>query len=222
MEKNMPDLDVQLDSISADAARHDRYPDGSIFIEGENSAERLWQLIIAKSLLAKGLCQPNGFSSLKPFPNTAYRLYYTYDYSESLGDFGFVIAFPGMWKSEPANYQLDNLLISVGFYKTPSNSVKHRFVTSLKDWFRSVSDQGLFGEGPIRPASDQLEFRGRLVQFRVDARQSGQNTLNWLLIHALNFGYSFIPITDFIFDHEAQVEKSLGEISKKFEKYSIS
>lgn len=221
MVKNMPDLDVHLDSIRADATRHGCYPDGSIFIEGENSAERLWKFILTKGLLAKGVCQPYCFGSLEPFPNTLYRLYFTYDYSESLGNLGLVIGFPGSWKSDPADYKLSNLLISIGFIKRPLDDVKNRFVASLKGWFQSVSVKGLFEEGPIKLVSSELEFRGRLVQFRIDASQSGQHTLNWLLIHTLNFAYSSIPITDFIFDHESQVIKALGHIGKKVKKISL-
>lgn len=222
MVKYMPDLDAQLGVIRADAARHECYPDGSIFIEGKNSTDRLWKLILAKGLLAKGVCQPNGFGSIEPFPNTHYRLYYTYDYSESLEDLGFVITGPGAWKTGPADYKLSNLLISVGFIKSPPDEIKYRFVASLREWFQSVSVKGLFEEGPIKLVSSELEFRGRLVQFRIDASQSGQHTLNWLLIHTLNFAYSSIPITDFIFDHEGQVIKALGHISKKVQKISLA
>jgi hypothetical protein len=151
-----------------------------------------------------------------------YRLYYTYDYSESVGDLGFVVVSPGMWKSEPADYRLENLAISVGFYKKPSDEVKRHFIASIGSWFQSVLTQGLFGEGPIKSISDELEFCGRLVQFRIDASQSGQDTLNWLLIHTLNSAYAFTPITDFIFDHERQIKKSIGPISSKVEKYKIN
>ena len=175
-------------------------------------------MILKNGLLECGVCQPNGYGSIDPFPNKAYRIYYTKDYSESLGDLVFVIAFPSMWKCETKDYRLENLMISVGFYKKPSDEAKSCFAACLSNWFQSVSEQGVFGEGPIKPVSTELEFRGRLAQFRIDVSRSGQDTLNWLLLTVLNFGYAVSAVTDFIFDHEKQIERFVGRINSKVEK----
>jgi hypothetical protein len=218
MVENMPDLNSHLDQIKAVAKRHGHYPDGTLFIEGGDSADRLWDMIVRNGLLGCGVCQPNGYGSLEPFPKKVCRIYYTKDYSEELGDLGFVIAFPSMWKCETKDYRLEDLMISVGFYRIPSDDVKSRFMVCLSDWFQSVSQQGLFGEGPINQVSKELEFRGRLAQFRIDVSRSGQDTLNWLLLTVLNFGYAVSAVTDFIFDHEKQIERFVGPISSKVEK----
>jgi hypothetical protein len=156
-----------------------------------------------------GIWQPKGFGGLEPLSDKGYSLWYTTDYREGLGELDFSVVFPSMWACPTTDYRVENLLISIGFKRTPTRQIRSRFVAAMEHWFRSVSQHGVFGEGPIKPVLAQLDFRGRLVQFRIDVTQSGQDTLNWLLLSALNFGYEVSAVSDFMFDHEKQVQSFL-------------
>lgn len=220
--ENMPDLNADLDRIKKDANRHGYFPDGTLFIEGENTGDRVWEFIRKNGLLSCGVGQPTSYRSLTPFPDKIHMLYFTRDYSESLGDLGFVAAFPGIGGKKIEDFRIDNLLITVVFYKTLGKELKTRFATYLGDWFKSVSFQGLSGEGPIKPTGHHIEFRGRIAQFRMDVSQSGQDTLNWLLVSTLNFAHEFIPVTDFIFDNDGQIERFIGPIKASAEYIEIA
>lgn len=206
LQKKLP----ELEQLEASAVRHGYYPDGTLLIEGPDVFKSLWELLPKRHLLVDGgVWQPNGFVGIEPLSAKSYTLWYTSDYRESLGELDFGIAFPSMWSCPTKDYQLGNFLISVAFKRVPTAEVRAQFALSLTRWFQSVSREGMFGEGPIKPASTELEFRGRLVQFRIDASRSGQDTLNWLLLFALNFGYEVSLVTNFIFDHEKKLQTFL-------------
>jgi hypothetical protein len=233
MEKHLSDFSKFLDGIKQDAERHGYFPDGTLMVEGGDSFHRLWNAICASrrmengvptpNLLAHGIWQPNGFVGLEKLQNESkyYALFYTRDYDESLGELGFFIGFPEMWKNTTKDYDLKNLQISVVFKRKASLETRRRFMQCLANWYSLVSQKGIFGEGPIKLISREIEFRGRLAQFRIDVSTSGQDTLNWLLISVLNFGYEVSKVTDFIFDHDQQVERFIGPIRDKVEKIAI-
>jgi hypothetical protein len=200
----------ELEQLEAAARRCDYYPDGTLLLEGPGVFTTLWDLLPKRRLLVDGgIWQPKGFGGLKPLSEKGYALWYTTDYREGLGELDFNIIFPSMWTCPTNDYHLESLLISIGFKGKPSPEIRLRFAASLEQWFRSMSREGVFGEGPINPISRTLEFRGRLAQFRIDASRSGQDTLNGLLLLGLEFGYEVSPVSDFVFDHEEKLQTFL-------------
>ncbi len=206
LRAKVQNLDHHLKEIKEGAVRCDLYPDGTLLIEGGGSFDKLRNFIINQQLLASGgVWDSRGFLSLDPFPCKAYALWYTTDYRESLGELSFSVIFPSLHTYPTKDYRVEDLQITVVFRKRASAQVRKRFAACLSGWFKSVANRGMFGEGPIRSASNELRFRGRLVQFRLDASQSGQDTLNWLLLSVLNFGYEVSAVQRFIFDQETQL-----------------
>jgi len=207
--RKMPGFGERLIWLAEETSRHGYYPDGTLLIEGENTTGMLLNFLARNRLLGSGdedgVWQPNGYGSLDPFPSKVCYLWYTAAYRESLGDFDFSILFPAICSRPTSDYQLENLQISVGFSRRPSVQVRRRFAAYLGEWFGSVSERGVFGEGPVMPVSWEVEFRGRWAQFWIDASKSGQDTLNWLLIWVLNFGYTVSRVADFAFDHKIEL-----------------
>ena len=74
----------------------------------------------------------------------------------------------------------------------------------LKDaicaWHASVAKAGLHGEGPIGKLSSEIEFQGRRAQFVFDAGQTGQRTINWLILSLLNAAYDVMRLSAFVFN----------------------
>jgi len=154
--------------------------------------------------------QPIGFRSLSPFRDKICVLWYTGAYREKLGELDLSVVFPSIASCPTTDYDLQNFLVTIGMSKKPSEEDSQKLTKLLAGWFESVSTQGLFGEGCIKSASREIVFRGRLAQFRVDASNSGQDTLNWLLLSVLNFGYSNIPVQEFVVDHEKKLDLFVG------------
>ncbi len=234
MEKHVPQLQLFLESLKDAADRYGQYPDGTMLFEGGDSFHRLWNRIKASrrvdrgvpepNLLMHGIWHPNSFGGLEEFTRGKifYMLFYTRDYRESLGELDFSVVFPSMWAHPTKDYNLKNLLISIGFTRKVSTKTQQDFAQCLEEFFSSVSSSGILNEGPLKLVFKEIEFRGRLAQFRVDSSSAGQDTLNWLLITALNFGYSTSTISDFVFDHDKDIERFIGPVFGKVQKIVVS
>jgi hypothetical protein len=208
MSSKGPEFTAHLMKIQKEAARFGSYPDGTIMIQGGDSFVKLDRLIIKSQLLGEGgVWEGGAFAGLDPFSNLNYGMFYTTAYEESLGDDGFHVWFPKLHTCPTTDYQVDDFQITVQFRRRLGGRLRRRFARFLGEWFESVLREGSFGEGPIKWTSDQVVFRGRVAQFRLDASRSGQDTLNWLLICVLNFGYDVALVQDFIFDQEKQISR---------------
>lgn len=186
MEKHMPQLPLFLENIKKDAERHGCYPDGTLLFEGGDSFHRLWNGIRTSrlqengvptpNLLERGIWQPNGYGGLKEFTNDAksYMLFYTRDYREHLGELDLSVAFPSMWACPTNDYNIKDLQLSVAFKRKASSKIQESFLRCLEKYFSSVSKEGMLNEGPLKLASPEVVFRGRLAQFRIDASCSGR------------------------------------------------
>ena len=153
-------------------------------------------------LASGGVHDGLAFQSVDPFPSQTYALWVTEEYDESLGEDGFQVWFPALYTYPSRDYRLDDFPITVVFKRKPKGPIQSRFATLLTEWFRGVAKAGILGEGPIRSVSGEVQFRGALAQLRIDASDSGQHTLNWLLVAVLNFGYEVSRVQQFIFDQE--------------------
>ena len=210
LKQKRPDFELILDEIKSEAVRSVSYPDGTLLIEGGDSYLKLRSLLIKEQLFAHGgIWGGPAFESVEPFSRKAYKMWYTVEYAESLRD-DFNVIFPRMHTFPTSDYQISNLLITILFKRKPSQKVKKQFGEFLGQWFQSVANLGLFGEGPITKASDEVTVRGQVAQFRLDASKSGQDTLNWLLVSVLNFGYEVSAVEQFVFNHEKQLRTFLG------------
>jgi hypothetical protein len=218
MVENLPNLSGHLDEIRAISKRHGYFPDGSLFIEGENCLERLADFIYRHALGVAGVWQPKGFGGLKEFGGKHCFVWYTNDYRDRLGEEDLQIRSPNevIWP-EPPTYCLSDLLITVVFRGKPSTEMQLRFAECIGAWSHHVSSQGFNGEGAIKLIASQIEYRKKVAQFRIDASQSGQDTLNWLVLTVLNFGYAFSLVSNIFFDHEQNTVLMLEGIQRPLE-----
>jgi hypothetical protein len=138
------------------------------------------------------------FRSLGPFPQKEYHLWFTAEYEKKLGHRGFQML-PRV--ACPDEYNLDRLLVTVPLHRKPSKKMLAELAERLGAWFQSVSVEGMFGEGPVDSISAGMEiWSTRVAQFTIDVHRSGQNTLNWLTLSLLTFGYEVTPITGVYYD----------------------
>jgi len=223
LRQKVSGFETQLEGLKAAARRSACYPDGTLLLEGGDTFIKLRNLLIREQVLASGGVHDSvGFQSIDPLPDQSYALWITEEYDESLGEDGFHVWFPRLYTYPTRDYRLDDFPITVVFKRKPKGPIQTRFASFLAEWFRGVIKQGILGEGPIRSVSREVHFRGAVAQLRVDATDSGQNTLNWLLLAVLNFGYEVSPIRDFIFDQEKRLELFVGApLEDKIEKIGL-
>ena len=222
LKQKRPDFELILEEVKSEAIRSVSYPDGTLLIEGGDSYLKLRSLLIKEQLFASGgIWGGPSFASVEPFPRKSYKVWYTAEYAESLGEIDFNVIYPRMHTFPTSDYQISNLLITVVFKRRPSQKTKHKVAEFLSAWFQSVTDVGLFGDGPIRKVSEDVLFRGERAQFRLDGSRSGQDTLNWLLVSVLNFGYEVSAVEQFVFNHEKQLKAFLGPFDENIENIII-
>jgi hypothetical protein len=105
-----------------------------------------------------------------------------------------------VWADE---VHLDELKVTVPFRRKLSKKVLGQFSGFLAQWRNSVCDAGMFGEGAVRFLSRELEvYSDRVGRFTLDVQGSGQNTLNWLSLCLLDFGYRVTPISGVFYNGE--------------------
>jgi hypothetical protein len=170
-----------------------RYPDGSLFAEGTVRTEEFSQ-VLGQERSYGVIAQRHFFRALAPFSEMAYRLDFPKAYYESLMPMPFVVGnFLGN-PPTPSEFKLAQLALTTGFLRRPRKAVMERFAVMVHDWYASVREHGLLGDGPIARLWPEVEFDGLRAQFRVDARLAGQHTLNWFFLKALDFGMEVFPI----------------------------
>src|SRR5205814_861726 len=87
----------------------------------------------------------------------------------------------------PGEFELDRLEATVAFRTRAGKAVRQAFVEAVAAWALAAAERGAFDDGPVALASPGVEFAGTRARFRLDARRSGQDTLNWLALALLDF-----------------------------------
>jgi hypothetical protein len=186
------------------------FPDGSVLFRGglglgvfEKHIRSQEDLIL--QLTGAGLCR-----SLAGFPRFTYALLYTADYQSVLGEDSFKAGVAATASACPGEYTLDRLLVTVASKGVLSKRNKEILTSVVFSWADSVSEVGVFSEGPARLVNSEARFQGRLCQFRVDMSRSGQRTLNWLTLCLLRFGHQIHPLTGVAFDESEFIDVIFG------------
>ena len=178
-----------------------RYPDGSMQIEGPQAVEVFEKLAVAlfRKLMANFHAQHPfcneyvmggaAYISLNPFEAKSFDLSFCGEFVRKFEN-GCV----GIWPNFVPDLRptleenpIDDLPVTVIFQRRLSKDAREQFSRLVGDWLRSVSGEGIFGEGPILPVSGEIDFYPRCAQFRINASRSGQNTINWLILTILRF-----------------------------------
>ena len=100
----------------------------------------------------------------------------------------------------PESTDLAELHLSVQCHRRISRDAMRVLKDAICAWHASVAKAGLHGEGPIGKLSSEIEFQGRRAQFVFDAGQTGQRTINWLILSLLNAAYDVMRLSAFVFN----------------------
>jgi len=145
------------------------------------------------------------FRSLPPFQPALHIRWHALESTEEhekwVDPSGCIQFAPGVMQNDyPQSMDLSHLCVTLGFSRRVRPEVQMHLVAAIRDWHASVSEAGMFGEGAVRNVSSEVEFQGRRAQFWLDASETGQRTINWLVLSIVNACYGLIRLSAVIFN----------------------
>jgi hypothetical protein len=170
------------------------YPDGSLWTDDHRLLLRyskLGTLEEPKSLVGTPTCC---FRPLLPFGGD----YKTAPHYEVIGpsfcdwigeDEVWTLMYPGVFKeaTEDEN-DLAHIRVLIKLRRKFSAAIAEELAGVLRIWFAEIGSQGVFGEAGLKSISPKMRWLDRSAGFTLDARGSGQETLNTLYLAVLNWG----------------------------------
>jgi hypothetical protein len=180
-----------------------RFPNGAIEIEQASVGEEPEHPLKVYASPNCGLEGGSVVRTLGPFvPKRFYWIQYPPDYQDRLKtECSFFGGESTVSSPAPGEFDLANLSVAVLFRGRVGKGVRRAFTDAVAAWGRAAAQGGAFEDGPVTLASTGVTFTGARAQFRIDASRSGQDTVNWLTLTILDFGYDVHPVTDVRFGH---------------------
>jgi hypothetical protein len=85
-------------------------------------------------------------------------------------------------------YDLAHVRVLIRLRRKFTEEVAEELAGMLRQWFTEIGSQGVFGEAGVKSISPEMRWLDRSAGFELDARGSGQETLNTLYLAVLNWG----------------------------------
>jgi hypothetical protein len=180
-----------------------RFPDGSLYLTTWDASESFYKQVLQRS---GGFAQST-YRSLAAFAPARFLLAYPYKLFDQAEVVGFGVGNSYAVRPAPSEFNLQSLALSICFKRRANDEVRKGYAALVLDWFASVRERGIFGEGPMAHLSSELSFQGLVAQFRVDASLSGQHTLNWFILKALEFAMEVSTLTRITIAEEEYLDK---------------
>jgi len=166
------------------------YPDGSLWIAEQSFCDRAMMAFGSRNGAMPHTLACVGFRALAAFGDRIYDIFYPAEYAQILmkyDELGMgVRPAAGALRAEEEQ-QLDCLIVMVRLYRQLSLKMAEELASALRDWWQGSGQSGVFGERGAIGISPQLHYRGKVAWFELDARGSGQETLNSLVLSILGW-----------------------------------
>jgi hypothetical protein len=85
-------------------------------------------------------------------------------------------------------YDLAHVRVLVKLRRKFTAALAEELAGVLRQWFKEIGSVGVFGKSGLKAISPALRWLDKCAGFELDARGSGQETLNTLYLAALNWG----------------------------------
>jgi hypothetical protein len=119
------------------------------------------------------------------------------------------LMYPGICaKATEDEYDLAHVRVMIRLRRKFSEEVATELAGVLRQWFVDIGSKGVFGEAGLKSISSTMRYQGREAGFELDARGSGQETLNTLYLAVLNWGMNqrrHLVLTDLAADRNSAV-----------------
>ena len=223
--QSSPEFREFLDRFLAPDGPVRRFPNGAVEIDNCGVGDALGEAF--RSRVAPG-CEIVGmyvFQTIGPFASKRYyHIQYLESYQKKLRtEYSFAVGQGTVRPPAPGEFELDRLEVTVGFRTRVGKAVRCSFVDAVSAWAAAVTKRGAFDDGPISLALPGVEFSGTRARFLIDARLSGQDTLNWLALAILDFGEDVHTVTGVFFGSTAEfLDARLGPARAEWESVEFS
>ena len=164
-----------------------RFPDGSVYVTPWDVSKRFYGQVLQR---CGGFVQC-AYRSLAAFAPARFVLAHPYKLFDDAGEKAFAVGNSHAVRPAPSEFNLQSLALSICFKRRANDKVRKEYAALVLEWF----ERGIFGEGPMAHLSSNLDFQGLVAQFRVDASSSGQHTLNWFILKAIDFALEVSTLT---------------------------
>jgi hypothetical protein len=203
--ERVPEFGPNLEEMQRSDARALEYPDGSLELLPESQA--LWQNCWRPAQRRRVHCSMLGMLWSLPWlaglPRPrAFKVLSTKEHEARIDPSAVILFAPGLFSpSRPSeSTNLTALHLNLQCHRRLSRDAMRVLADAVCAWQGSVAEAGLFGEGPVGRLSPEIEFQGRRAQFFFDASQTGQRTINWLIVSLLNAAYDVMRLSAFLFN----------------------
>jgi hypothetical protein len=99
------------------------------------------------------------------------------------------LMYPGIFQETAEHeYDLAHVRVLIRMRRRFTAAVAEELASVLRNWFAEIGSQGVFGESGLKSISPGLRWLDKCAGFELDARGSGQETLNTLYLAVLNWG----------------------------------
>ena len=100
-----------------------------------------------------------------------------------------VLTYPGIFQDGSQDeHDPAHVRVLIGLRRNLTKTVAEELACIIRQWFEDIGSKGVFGEAGVASLSAEMQFCGRVAGFELDARGSGQETLNTLYLAVLNWG----------------------------------
>ena len=222
-----PEFPAFLDRFAVPQGPVRRFPNGAVEVDMGRVDEDEWrEALISCASPGCGLGGSSVYPPLGPFtpvgtPDSKrwYYVCYPMSYQVKLkSEQSLLIGRGQVRPPDPGEFELARLEITVLFRTRMSKGVRKAFAYAVASWGRDAARRGAFEDGPVALLPPGIEFNGVRSRLYLDARLSGQDTLNWLSLIILDFGEDVHTVTNIFFGASAEVIDSwTGPLGGKVE-----
>jgi hypothetical protein len=211
-----PEFQEFLDRYLVPGGPVRRFPNGAIEIDRGKVDNDEWATAFSSCASpGRGIEGASVYRTLGPFTTKRfYGIQYPESYQKKLRtEVGFCVGQGPVRPPSPGEFDLARLEVTVGFRTRVGKGVRNAFVDAVATWERGAARRGAFEDGPVTLVSPGSEFGGVRARFHLDARRSGQDTLNWLALAILDFGEEVHPVTNIFFGSSAEfIDAMIGPV----------
>lgn len=161
------------------------YPDGSLWPTDRQTYVTIHTLLESARTGYGNLL----WRALAPFGSTLHTVLYPGIYNVLLRRFdeSGVVATPSLNPPSREEHDLGQIRVKVQLHRKFSRAAAEDLASAVLAWFTDVGAKGVFGERGMSAISPVVHYLKKDASFTLDMRDSGQETLNSMVLAILNW-----------------------------------
>jgi hypothetical protein len=153
------------------------------------------------------------YTSLPPWSNQDYLIYHCEPFMSQLPDESIFFHLKDDIHPERQKFYespIESVPIHIVFKRKLDKKAREQFTHVVAQWITDIENNKIFGGGRILVKENGVTFYSKVAHFTIDASQSNQTALNWLILLLIDFCHHTL-ITDVFFMRFKYVEEFVDE-----------